>query len=308
MTSEATLGSLDFRAGLWRLADPKITLASMSSIFLGACKVAADGSIHWGWLAVTVFAFFAVEVAKNASGDIYDFDSGTDVSVAPEDRTDFSGGKRVLVDGLLTRAQTWGIAAFFYTVGIAAGAAIVFLREPAAFWIGVIGLILAWSYHGSPARLCYRGLGELDVVICYGPLICVSAYLIQTGQVNVDVVLLSLPLGILIGAFLWINEFPDFEADRRAGKRNAVVRLGRHRASRVLPLIQASAFVLLAVLPLAGLPRGVWLGGIAIIPAAWVALRTWQDPDQCYRHAPVNALSLITFLLMSLGTGIGLLL
>lgn len=178
----------DFSAGLWRLADPKITLASMASIFLGACAAAAHGEIHGGWLAVTVLAFFAIEVAKNASGDIYDSDSGTDPAVAPEDRTNFSGGKRVLVDGLLTRQQTWGISTVFYILGIAGGVAIVIFREPNAIWPGVIGLILAWFYHGPPARLSYRGLGELDVMICYGPLICVSTYLIQTGTVKLEVV------------------------------------------------------------------------------------------------------------------------
>lgn len=105
-----------------------------------------------------------------------------------------------------------------------------------------------------------------------------------------------------------MNQFPDYDADREAGKRNLVVRLGRHRASRVLPAILGTAFLLLAFLPLASLPRGVWLGGIALIPAAWVAVRTWQDPEQCYRYAPVQALSLVTFLLLSLGMGVGLLL
>lgn len=293
----------DLFAGFWRLADPKITLASMASIFLGACLVAAHGTVHLGWLAMTVFGFFAVEVAKNASGDLYDYE--TDMAVARADRTDFSGGKRVLVDGLLSRSQTWAIAIAFYVIGIAAGISIVVFREPLAIWPGVIGLLLAWSYNGPPGKFAYRGLGELDVAICYGPLICISTYIIQLGDVTSDVVLVSIPLGILIAAFLWINEFPDYEADRKVQKRNLIVRLGRHRASRFLPVIQGSAFLIVAALPLLGLPRGVWLGGVAMIPAVWVAVQTWRDPEQCYRHKPVSAGALITFLLLSLGLGVG---
>ncbi len=293
----------DFLAGFWRLADPKITLASMASIFLGACLVAAQGEIHAGWLGVTALGFFAVEVAKNASGDIYDYE--TDMAVAREDRTDFSGGKRVLVDGLLSRSQTWAIAIVFYVLGIGTGIVIVVFREPLAIWPGVIGLILAWSYNGPPGRFAYRGVGELDVAICYGPLICISTYLIQLGEVTRNVVLVSIPLGILIAAFLWINEFPDFEADRKAQKRNLIVRLGRHRASRALPFIQGSAFLIVALLPLAGLPYSIWLGGLAMIPAAWVAIRLWQDPEQCYRHTPVSAGALVTFLSLALGMGVG---
>jgi 1,4-dihydroxy-2-naphthoate octaprenyltransferase len=275
----------------------------MASIFLGASLAAANGEIHAGWLSVTILGFFAIEVAKNASGDIYDYE--TDMAVAQEDYTDFSGGKRVLVDGLLSRSQTWTIAITFYVLGIGLGVLIVIFREPLAIWPGVIGLILAWSYNAPPGRFAYRGLGELDVAICYGPLICISTYLIQLGEVTRDVVLVSIPLGILIAAFLWINEFPDFDADRKVQKHNLIVRLGRHRASRLLPLIQGSAFLIVALLPLAGLPRSIWLGGLAMFPAAWVAIRTWQDPEQCYRHAPVSAGALITFLLLSLGMGAG---
>lgn len=296
----------DLWAGFWRLADPKITLASMSSIFLGACIVAAHGQLHWGWLLVTIIAFFAVEVAKNASGDIYDFP--TDMVVAIDDRTDFSGGKRVLVDGLLTLRQTWAIAIIFYALGIACGVAIVFLREPNALWIGLTGLILAWCYNGPPGSFAYRGLGELDVAICYGPLICLSTYIIQLGHFDKTALLLSLPLGILIAVFLWVNEFPDYPADKQTNKRNLVVRLGRTRAAQVLPLIQASAFVLLPIFTLFGLPKTILLGEIAIVPSVLASVWAIKDPDNCFRHHPVNPMALLAFLLLSAGCGIGLLL
>ncbi len=296
----------DWWAGFWRLADPKITLASMSSIFLGACLVAADSDLHIGWLLVTIVSFFAVEVAKNASGDIYDFE--TDNMVKQQDRTDFSGGKRVLVDGLLSVRQTWGIAIIFYGLGLLGGICIVFFREPDAVWIGLIGLLLAWLYNGPPARFAYRGLGELDVAICYGPLICMSTYLIQLGRVPTHVIMTSIPLGLLIGAFLWINEFPDYEADKRVNKRNLIVRLGRRRASRLLPVILAVAFALVALLPKFGLPPGSRLGLIAVVPAILLVIFTWQDPEHCYRSRPVSPLALLTFVAMSVGCGIGVML
>src|SRR5574341_214290 len=107
----------DLGAGVWRLADPKISLASMASIFLGACLAVADGGWSPAWLAFTAAGIFFIEVAKNASGEIIDFDSGADLGVAPVDRSPFSGGKRVLVDGLLTRKQTATIAAVSYGHG-----------------------------------------------------------------------------------------------------------------------------------------------------------------------------------------------
>jgi 1,4-dihydroxy-2-naphthoate octaprenyltransferase len=278
----------------------------MSSIFLGACLAAADGTLHPGWLFVTIASFFAVEVAKNASGDIYDFQ--TDSTVKQQDRTDFSGGKRVLVDGLLSVRQTWVIAILFYGLGMIGGICIVFFREPQAVWIGLIGLALAWSYNGPPAKLAYRGLGELDVAVCYGPLICISTYLIQLGSAPLHVLIASIPLGILIGAFLWINEFPDYAADRSVNKRNLVVRLGRKQASRVLPVILIVAFVIIMLLPQLGLAAGSRLGLIAVIPASFLVVFVWRDPEHCYRSRPVSPLALLTFISMSLGTGIGVML
>lgn len=122
----------DLGKGFWRLADPKISLASMALIFLGACAAGVEGPLHFGWLVVTMLGIFAIEVAKNASGEIFDFDSGADLAVAPPDRTrtPFSGGKRVLVDGLLTRGETAVISLIAYLIGVGAGCWIVAVREP----------------------------------------------------------------------------------------------------------------------------------------------------------------------------------
>jgi 1,4-dihydroxy-2-naphthoate octaprenyltransferase len=306
-TAETT-SQTDLWRGLWRLADPKITLTSMAAIFLGACAAAVDGPLHWGWLVVTVLAYFCMETAKNASGEIIDWDSGADQRVPPEDRTNFSGGKRVLVDELLTRRQTIVIALIFYGVGLAAGAAIVFLREPWAFWIGVVGAALAYSYHGPPLKLAYHGLGEITVLLTYGPLTVGAAYLIQRGTLPLDVLLLGLPLGILIAGFLWVNQFPDYPADRAVGKRNLVVRLGRVRASRVFPFIVGAAFLIVALLPLTGQPLTVWLAGLGALPAAYAATMLIRYPETFHRFASVQPAMLLSFLIYALGGGVGLLL
>ncbi len=223
---------------------------------------------------------FGVEVAKNASGEVFDWDSGTDLRVRQEDRSPFSGGKRVLVDGLLTRGQTWGIAVAGYLVAAAVGLSIVGWREERVLWFGLAGIGLAFFYHAPPFRLSYRGLGELAVAVAYGPLVCCGTYLVQRGTLPTEIVLLSLPLGILIAAFLWINEFPDYAADALSGKRTLVVRLGRVRAAQGFAWLGVAAASVLASLPAAGLPSTVWLGSAAAlryIPAARILLATPED-------------------------------
>jgi len=298
----------DLKEGIWRLADPKISITSLASMTIGGSVAARDGYLLWEWHGILLLALFFMEVAKNAWGDVYDYDSGTDLAVLPEDRTDFSGGKRVIVDGLLTRADTWKVAFVFGLMGLALGAFIVFVREPSVFWIGAGGLIVGWSYHGPPLQFAYRGLGELAVVFCYGPVIALCTYLIQAQVYSMEVFWLAMPLGIFIAAFLWVNEFPDFLADKQANKRNMIVRLGKQLASRILPVIYLTGFILLAAIPmLTTLDVWIWLGFLAVPFALTACLWTWLNPDDFYRSRPVQPFTLLAFVIYAAGAGTGVL-
>ncbi len=277
-------------------------------MFLGACAAASAGPIEWGWLALTVAGILTIEVAKNASGEVFDFDSGADLAVAPEDRTPFSGGKRVLVDGLLSKGQTWAIAAGSYALGIAAGLWIALARERAVLWLGLAGIACAFLYHAPPVRLSYRGLGEPAVGICYGPLIACGTFLVQRGTVTRSALLASLPVGLLIAAFLWINEFPDARADASAGKRTLVVRLGRGRASRAFAGIVGSALAMLAFLPFLGAPRGLWLGLLGLPPGIAAARILLRHPEGTAKLVPAQKAALLSFVLVAAGSGAGFLL
>lgn len=305
MTDRGSGGN--FWLGFWHLADPKISLASIASLLMATAAAAAAGPLAWRWLLITMAGVLAVEIAKNALGEVVDYDSGTDAAVAEPDRSPFSGGKRVLIDGLLTRAQTLGIAVVFYGLGVIAGLCIAWLREPKVLWLGVLGMFLAYAYHGAPFRLSYRGLGELAVAIAYGPLIACGTYLVQRGDVTLRVVAPSLPLAAFIAAFLWINQFPDYAADRAAGKRNLVVRLGRERARWGLVLLFGVGFAILAALPLVGLDPRLWLG-FAALPIAWSAATTVvTNALDTRRVVPAQARTLLVFLVYAVATSVGLL-
>lgn len=307
-TSQAGRGTA-FWSGLWRISDPKITLASVASMLLGGAMAASEGPLSPGWLTLTIAAVFCLEAAKNASGEVFDFDSGTDLAVEAEDSSPFSGGKRVLVDGLMSRRQIAGVAAAFYSAGCAIGLWIATTREPSVLWLGLAGVLLAFFYHAPPLELSYRGLGELAVGVVYGPLVALGTYAVQRQELSVRLLLLAIPLGLLIAAFLWINEFPDCRADAASGKRTLVVRLGKHRASRLFGGLVALAYGLLALLPLlTSLPAGVWLGGLGLPLHLGAARRLVHRHDATREIVPAQAWTLLGFLLMSAGASIGLLL
>jgi 1,4-dihydroxy-2-naphthoate octaprenyltransferase len=298
----------DLAAGFWRLADPKITLASMASILLGAAAAVHVGQPAVGWLALVALGIFALEWAKNASGEVYDFQSGADQAVAESDRSPFSGGKRVLVDGLLTVRETWAIAIAGYAICIAMGLTIVFLRAPGVLWIGLAGVALAFFYHAPPLRLSYRGWGEAAVFVAYGPLICAGTFLVMAGELAPWVVWLALPLGVLIAAFLWINEFPDYCADAGAGKQTLIVRLGRQRAADAFMGLVIAAFVLLFVSLVFGVPRGALGALIAVVPATSAVRTLRANPESTPRIVPAQAKTLLAFVLYAVGAAAGLML
>jgi len=297
-----------FGAGVWRVADPKITLASVASMMIGASAAAFTGPIAWPWLVLTVLGIFCVEAAKNASGEIFDWDSGADEGLQADERTPFSGGKRVIVDGLLTRGETALVAGIFYVVAIACGLVIVVAREPSVIYLGLAGVALAFFYHAPPLKLSYRGFGELAVALSYGPIIAAGTYLVQRHTIDSVVLYASVPFAFAIGAFLWINEFPDARADAEAGKRTLVVRLGRPRAARVFPVIIAAAYAAVVLLPLAGLPIATWLGLAGLPHAIAAARRLLRHPETPKELVPAQAATLLSFVFMAAGIGAGFIL
>jgi 1,4-dihydroxy-2-naphthoate octaprenyltransferase len=172
--------------------------------------------------------------------------------------------------------------------------------------LGVTGVALAYFYHAPPLKLSYRGLGEVTVALTYGPLICAGTYLVQRHGVPARVWAASVPLGLLVGAFLWINEFPDRRADATAGKRTLVVRLGAERASTAFAGIVAAALLALAALPLAGLPPAVLLGAVGFVPLLAAARRLRSSPDVTARIVAAQGWTLLGFVLVALAMSIGL--
>ena len=295
-----------FWQGFWRLADPKISLASFAGLWLGAASAAGEQSLHWGWLAMTVLGVFCVEVAKNASGEIVDYDSGTDLAVVDAERTPFSGGKRVMVDGLLSRSQTRNIALLFYLAAVISGLLLVWLRDTRILAFGLAGMALAWFYHGGFLRLAYRGLGELAVALAYGPLVVTGTYFVQTGHLSAPLLNISGALGVHIAAFLWINEFPDFRADKAHGKRNLVVRLGLQRAALAYVILLVTAYSWLAFAAINHAGSSGYLWGLVGAPlAAFSGWRLLRNTDNVSRLVAAQAACLGGFVLMAFAAGLG---
>jgi 1,4-dihydroxy-2-naphthoate octaprenyltransferase len=296
--SRERTGSLS--QGIWRLADPKISLASLSSVYLGACVSA--GSLDYSWLALTVLGVLFIEVAKNASGEFFDFAS----EVRDGDGSPFPGGKRVLAGRVLTPKQTGTIAGVALLGAILAGLWIAIARDPGILVLGAIGAACVYFYRGAPFQLSFHGLGETSVAFCYGPLLFAATLMAQRQALSLSLLAMSLPLGLLIAAFLWIHEYPDVSPDRSDRRRTLVVRLGRDRADRIFAGLIAVAAALVLALPWMGAPREAWWGLVFLAPASAAATLAGHRPETSTRVIAARALSLVSVLAYSAGAGIGL--
>jgi 1,4-dihydroxy-2-naphthoate octaprenyltransferase len=127
----------------------------------------------------------------------------------------------------------------------------------------------------------------------------------MTQSIAPWVIWLAVPLGILIAAFLWINEFPDYRADAGAGKRTLVVRLGRRQASRVFAGLVAAAFLFLFASLAWGVPKGALGGLVAVVPAVSAARTLATHAEETPRIVPAQAKTLAAFVVYALGAGMG---
>lgn len=238
-----------FWYGFWQLADPKIWIASTIPMLVAAAMAYnLNGTFNLYWFLWTVIGIYFIEIGKNAINEFVDYNSGVDIFVSQKERTPFSGGKKTIVNGKLTIIETKVIALITMSVGAAIGIYISIYREAGVFWIGLIGFIFAIIYSLPPFKLAYRGLGEITVGLTFGPIIVLGTYLVQAHTISPSIILVSLPIGFLITNVLWINQYPDCRADRKGGKNNWVVRLGRKRAVIIYILLFTASYLSLFII------------------------------------------------------------
>ncbi len=257
--------------GLWQVADPKIWVASTVPMAAGASLAyGLNGAFNLYWLLVAMAAVYLIETGKNAINEAVDYKSGVDLMV--KHRTPFSGGKKSIIDGLLTPLQAGLIGIAATGAACLLGLYILLYREASLIYIGIAGVFLSAAYSVPPFKLAYRGLGEITVGLVFGPLITMGMYLLMTGSLTGKVFWLSLPIGFMIANILIINQFPDYEADAAGNKKNWVVRLGKQKGVRLFAAVFVLAYIsFIAAALISG--NYFWLMGLITAPLALKAIK-----------------------------------
>lgn len=258
-----------FWRGLWQLADVKIWIASTIPMLAAvALAYSADpASLDLLWIVIAFIGIYFIEIGKNAVNEFVDYFTGVDTQITPENRTPFSGGKKTIIDGKLTTTETLFIFISTLSIALIIGICIAYFKEANILWIGVAGTLIAIFYSLPPLRLNYNGWGEVAVATAFGPLLMSGMYVMLIGTLHWQVIAAGVPLGFLITNILWINQYPDYEADQKGGKRNWLVRIGKVKGIRVYTSLYIAAYTSLALLTWV-FSSPYWLLGWLSIPLA----------------------------------------
>jgi 1,4-dihydroxy-2-naphthoate octaprenyltransferase len=243
-----------------RLGRPRFLLggATLYALGVAASPVHVLDDLFWTGLA----SVLSLQLMTHYSNDYFDADADRTNTAS----TRWSGGSRVLVEGLLPRWVGLVAALGAASAGVMLALRLLQISGPRPMILLIVIAALSWSYSAPPVRLHSRGLGELDGALVVAALVPFFAFVLQAPGADTRPLLLAIvPPCCLQFAMLMAVGIPDAEADARAGKRTLTVRLGSKWAWRIHVAATVAAYASVPVLAAAGLPTLVAV--TALIPA-----------------------------------------
>ncbi|MGH7298117.1 MAG: prenyltransferase [Polyangiaceae bacterium] len=230
-----------------------------AALAVGASRRVGPATYFFGLAVVWV-----THAMTHYCNEYFDYEA----DAANEHATPFTGGSRVLVDGLLARGVALRTAIALTVLSLLLTLA---LPTASAKLVALAAIALAWMYSAPPVRLVGRGLGELTVVVVLNVLTPAFGCVVQRGALDARLFAVVLPLCIVGYVRMLVMSIPDREGDAAAGKRTVVVRLGPEAVVRIHNAGMLVAYACLPLLAWAGLP---WTVPAAI--ALTAPLAVWQ--------------------------------
>ncbi len=208
-----------------KLIRPQFLAAGLVLTVLGTAVAVHDGMFDL-WSAVVFLAVvWSLQIIGATANEYADVESDR----INTNRTWFSGGSGMIVSGAVKRDTAMVLAIMLSMFALIVGLLMSVFMEVTYLvpLLVVIGMGLGLSYSIRPLRLVYRGLGELAMGIMVSVMIPVGAFLVQDDKFDGAVILAAIPLFFQLLGLMMVVQRPDYEADKRTGKRNLVVILGR---------------------------------------------------------------------------------
>jgi 1,4-dihydroxy-2-naphthoate polyprenyltransferase len=217
----------------------RFLLASVIAVSNGLAIVYwKTGTIDPFQAALTYVGVVFLHASVDLLNDYWDHKRGIDNETT---RTRFSGGTGVLPENLLTPKSVYAAGMIFLILGALIGAYFVSMRGVAIALILCFAIVAIYFYSTS---IVNASLGELFVAI-KSTMIVLGTFYVQSPSIEPSALFVGAMVGIMSATVLFINSFPDFEADRSKGRRTLVILIGRNLATAVFPLFIIAIFAMI---------------------------------------------------------------
>lgn len=278
---------------------PQFLLLTVVLVFLGTSIAWHDGSFHLQHAVLAFVGLLLAHISVNVLNDYFDYRSGIDLETK---RTPFSGGSGILPAATLRPRQVlwFGLIAFFLTIPV--GIYFVVVIGWPLLPLILVGALCVFLYTpmllkmGWPEWVPGVGLGTLPVL---------GAYFVQAGEYTWPAVVAAIPSGILVHNLLFLNEFPDVDADRKGGRRTLPIILGKARASVLYSALTVATYAWI----IGGVAWGVMpafsLVALLTLPMAAKAIQGARRYDDEAKLIPALGSNVMVVLLTQLLLGIG---
>ena len=206
---------------------PQFLILSLVLIILATSMAWYDGIFNLKYTLLTFLGLLLLHISVNTLNDYFDYKSGIDLKV---NRTPFSGGSGLLPSGKITARQTFWLGMTSFILAVPIGVYFVLNKGFYLLPIFILGAILVLFYTSHLAKFGL-GVSEISAGLGLGTLPVLGAYLILNKGFSFPVLFACIPSGILVCNLLYLNEFPDVEADITGKRKTLPIILGKDRAA-----------------------------------------------------------------------------
>ncbi len=254
-----------------------------------------------------------LHAAVNVYNDIYDTIQGTDkVNVH---RNEASGGSGILQDHPEMMGRMFTLARGSLILALAGTVALTFFVDrslwPHLWFLYLLSAFFSKYYTAPPAKLAYRGLGEVSVWFAFGPMAIMIASVSQGLGFHPQVYALMPATGLSTLSILLAGQLIDLEADRAGGKHGVASRLGTCKTAWIYLFVQlaivANVIVMAVLFPTPGWPLLLPLiPYLLIFPnAVGIVMKHHDHPAKTKQGAKLTVLIHVVFsFLLIVGMGL----
>ena len=262
---------------------------------------AVNGTFCTFYFLLVLAGVVANHLALNMADDYFDFKHAVDNS-KPEEKNPYSGGSGTLSSGAMHPSAMFKAFVLCFALTVTIGLYLTILRGIPVLLFGLLGVFCSVFYTAPPISFSHHGLGELGQLVCFGTVIGMGSYFVQTQTITLEAFLATLPLGIMLFSMIVINEIPDYNEDRLAGKLTLVARYGKWRGVKLYVASWACTYLVITVgILLQVLP---WTALLALVSLP-ITLRSIKVLQANYENplklAPANLDMIIAYSITSLG-------